>query len=147
MSNLTIRDQELVALGAAMGSNCVPCVEHHIPESRKAGLTDPEIHAAILHADTIRQVPARKVLNAALTLLPAAAEVSNAGAGDCCAGAAAAAPQTELGNAAQPRDMMMGMMAKMMGACGSHGRAAGAPDPAEKKPAASVATSGECGCG
>ena len=57
-----------------MGSNCVSCVEYHIPESRKVGLSDPEIHAAIQHADKIRQVPARKTLQAALKLLPSAAD-------------------------------------------------------------------------
>jgi 4-carboxymuconolactone decarboxylase len=80
MSDLTPRDRELVALGAAMGSNCVPCIEFHIPESRKVGLSDPEIHAAIQHADKIRQVPARKTLQAALKMLPSATgEAWNAG--------------------------------------------------------------------
>ncbi|MBI3376689.1 MAG: carboxymuconolactone decarboxylase family protein [Betaproteobacteria bacterium] len=85
MSDLSPRERELVALGAAMGSNCVPCVEYHIPESRKSGLTDPEIHAAILHADKIRQVPARKTLQAALKLLPsAAADVPISGKSEGC---------------------------------------------------------------
>ena len=68
MTELALRDRELVALGA-MGSNCVPCVEHHIPESRKAGLTDAEIRAAVEQADKVRQVPARRVLAAALAML------------------------------------------------------------------------------
>lgn len=80
MSDLTSRESELVALGAALGSNCVPCVEYHIPQARKAGLTDQEIHAAIQLADKVRQVPAQKVLRAALNLLPQAAE-SLAGTG------------------------------------------------------------------
>ncbi len=85
MSDLSPRDRELVALGAAMGSNCVPCVEYHIPESRKVGLNDMEIHAGIQHADKIRQVPARKTLQAALKLLPPATDaVRNAGTGDGC---------------------------------------------------------------
>jgi len=85
MSDLSSRERELVALGAAMGSNCVPCVEYHIPESRKVGLTDPEIHAAIQHADKIRQVPARKTLQAAMKLLPCAADdVRNAATSEGC---------------------------------------------------------------
>lgn len=83
MTTLTSRDRELVALGAAMGSNCVPCVEYHIPEARKAGLTDPEIHAAIQHADKIREVPARKTLQAALRLLPSVA-TQDAGVSEGC---------------------------------------------------------------
>jgi 4-carboxymuconolactone decarboxylase len=69
MTNLTPRETELVALGAAMGSNCVPCIEHHVPEARKAGLSDLQIRAAIELADKVRQVPARKVLEAAHRLL------------------------------------------------------------------------------
>jgi len=78
MTNLTPRETELVALGAALGSNCVPCVEHHIPQARKAGLTDPEIGAVIELADKVRQVPARKVLEAAQRILN---EQSGSGAG------------------------------------------------------------------
>jgi 4-carboxymuconolactone decarboxylase len=69
MEILNLRERELVALGAAMGSNCVPCVEFHIAESRKAGIPDPAIRAAIDLSDKVRQVPARKTLQAALTLL------------------------------------------------------------------------------
>jgi 4-carboxymuconolactone decarboxylase len=70
MNNLSPRERELVALGAAMGSNCISCIEYHIPEARKAGLTDSQISEAIGLADKVRQVPARKVLNAALKMLP-----------------------------------------------------------------------------
>lgn len=69
MEPLDVRDRELVALGAAMGSNCVPCIEYHIPQARSAGLSDAQIGEAIRLADKVRQVPAAKVLKAALTLL------------------------------------------------------------------------------
>lgn len=69
MSGLTKRDQELVALGAALASNCIPCVEYHIPQARKAGLGAEEIRWAIAVADKVRQVPARKVLDVARGLL------------------------------------------------------------------------------
>lgn len=132
MTDLSPRDRELVALGAAMGSNCVPCVEYHIPESRKAGLTDPEIHAAIRHADKIRQVPARKTLQAALKMLPSTA-------GD--------AGNAETSSTPQSVDVMAGMMSKMMAACGSHGQPLSTPDAAEKRPAVNPAASEGCGCG
>lgn len=149
MSDLTPRDRELVALGAAMGSNCVPCVEYHIPESRRAGLTDQEIHAAIQHADKIRQVPARKTLQAALNLLRSAAGgVRNAGTDERCgSGEATEAAKAETGQSARPRDLMLGMMSKMMDACGGHGVPASAPNSADNKPATSPATSAGCGCG
>lgn len=69
MNQLTTRERELVALGAALGSNCVPCIEYHVPEARKAGLGDGEIAEAIELADKVRQVPARKVLAAATQAL------------------------------------------------------------------------------
>lgn len=65
MSRLSNRDTELVALGAAVGSNCVPCVRYHIREARDAGLTDDDIARAIETASEVKQVPATLVLNAA----------------------------------------------------------------------------------
>lgn len=69
MEELTSAQRELVALGAALGSNCVPCIDYHIPQARKAGLSDRQIYEAIRLADKLRQVPARKVLDTALDLL------------------------------------------------------------------------------
>lgn len=148
MSSLSPRDRELVALGAAMGSNCVPCIEYHIPESRRVGLTDEDIRTAIQHADKIRQVPARKTLEAALSKLPSATgEAGDAGTsphGGCGAdrdaGGAGASP------AAQPMDAMIGMMSKMMATRCGQAPAAGAPKPSEEKPAADPAKAEGCGC-
>ena len=66
MSELNNREQKLVALGAAIASNCLPCIEYHIPEAKKAGLTDTQIKEAVQTADKVRQVPARMVLETAL---------------------------------------------------------------------------------
>lgn len=71
MAHLSPRDRELVAIGASMGSNCVPCIEYHIPQARKAGISDAEIAEAIRLADKVRQVPARKVMDVALQLVGA----------------------------------------------------------------------------
>jgi AhpD family alkylhydroperoxidase len=65
MTDLTSREIELVAIGAALGSNCVPCIEFHIPEAHKAGLTAAQIREAIQYADKVRQAPAQKVLDIA----------------------------------------------------------------------------------
>ncbi len=35
MSILTNKEKELVRIGAAMGSNCIACIENHIPQARK----------------------------------------------------------------------------------------------------------------
>ncbi len=77
MSELTPRERQLVFLGAAMGSNCISCIEHHIPASRKAGLTDAQISEAIGLADSLRQVPARKTLDMALRLLSGSPDLAS----------------------------------------------------------------------
>lgn len=69
MNDLNHRERELVALGAAMGSNCIWCIEYHIPQARQAGLTDSQITEAIRLSSTVRQVPARKVFETAMRML------------------------------------------------------------------------------
>jgi len=66
MSELNNREQELVALGAAIASNCVPCIEYHIPEAGRAGLSNSQIKEAVQIADKVRRVPARMVMETAL---------------------------------------------------------------------------------
>lgn len=83
MKSLSARDRELVALGAALGSNCVPCIEYHIPEARTAGLSDHEIGEAIRLADNVRQVPAAKVLKSAMTMIGETGEPSGSANADC----------------------------------------------------------------
>ena len=69
MADLSNTERELVALGAAIASNCIPCAEFHIAEARTLGLADAQIVEAVRLADKVRQVPARKVLTVAFALL------------------------------------------------------------------------------
>lgn len=87
MSELSNREKRLVALGAAIASNCVPCVEYHIPEARTAGLTDDQIRDAVQIADKVRQVPARMVLETALARIKKNSDTlaSRGGTGCGCA--------------------------------------------------------------
>lgn len=71
MTELTPRERELVALGAAIGSNCAPCLEFHLPEARTAGLNDAEIQTALELADAVRSVAARHALATAHATLGA----------------------------------------------------------------------------
>ena len=82
MTDLSNTDRELVALGAAIASNCIPCAEFHIAEARKLGLADSQIVEAVRLADKVRQVPSRKVLGVALALLNETPEATCAGSGD-----------------------------------------------------------------
>ena len=87
MSELNNREQELVALGAAIASNCMPCIEYHIPEARKAGLSNIQIKEAVQIADKVRRVPARTILQTALARIKESPNVmaETAGAGCGCA--------------------------------------------------------------
>ena len=69
MAHLTLQQRELAAIGASLASNCIPCIKYHIGKGRESGLTDEEIAEAIEVADTVRQVPARKVQEAARAAL------------------------------------------------------------------------------
>jgi 4-carboxymuconolactone decarboxylase len=88
MSELNNREQSLVALGAAIASNCVPCVEYHIPGARRAGLSDVEISEAVRIADKVRRVPARTVIETARARIETSARASaeTAGSGCGCSG-------------------------------------------------------------
>jgi AhpD family alkylhydroperoxidase len=48
------QDKELAAIGASIGCNCRPCIEHHIPASREAGLSEAELADAIATARAVR---------------------------------------------------------------------------------------------
>lgn len=82
MAELSKKERELVALGAAIASNCVPCAESHIDEGRRVGLTDSQIVEAVRLADKVCQVPARKVRKVALALLNETPEATCAASGD-----------------------------------------------------------------
>lgn len=88
MAVLTLRERELVALGAAMGSNCAPCIEFHIPAAQKAGLTKEQVNEAIQIADKVRQVPAKKVFVTAQNLLAEGVGTSQGDGNQECKGAA-----------------------------------------------------------
>jgi 4-carboxymuconolactone decarboxylase len=48
------RDKELAALGASIGSNCRPCVDHHIPAAREAGVSETELAEPVATARAVR---------------------------------------------------------------------------------------------
>lgn len=66
---LSERDKELVAIGAAVASNCIPCIAYHIKQSRKTGLDDEQIREAIDLSQQIREIPATQVVKTALAQL------------------------------------------------------------------------------
>ena len=88
MEHLGRRDREFVAIGAALGSNCIPCVINHIREARKVGITDEQIRAAVEVAAAIRKMPAAQVVATAYAQLgdevPLQDEGDVCGPAECC---------------------------------------------------------------
>jgi 4-carboxymuconolactone decarboxylase len=83
-------------LGAALASNCVPCVEYHIPGARKAGLSDVEISEAVRIADKVRRVPARTVLETARARIKTSPEGTEDAAGSGCGCGATKQPRNSM---------------------------------------------------
>ena len=81
---LSCREKELTALGAAIASNCVPCIEYHVPRARKSGLSDAQIREAVELADKVRRVPANKVLQTAFALLTREDSAESTQSGGSC---------------------------------------------------------------
>jgi len=69
MESLKEREQLFVALGAAIGSNCVPCVETIVPKARAAGIENCELRLALNVADYVRRRPVAKVLSTAKAIV------------------------------------------------------------------------------
>jgi len=53
---------ELVAIGAAIASNCEPCLRFHYKRAKELGITDADIAQAIATAQAVKETPARHVL-------------------------------------------------------------------------------------
>ena len=56
---------QLVALGAAIASNCEPCFKFHYDQARKLGVTDADMRRAVDLAQKVKETPARAVLDLA----------------------------------------------------------------------------------
>lgn len=60
---------ELVALGASIASNCMPCFDYHYGKARELGISDEDVLLAVKTALMVKQVSARGVLGVAERLL------------------------------------------------------------------------------
>jgi 4-carboxymuconolactone decarboxylase len=52
---------EMIALAAAVASNCLPCTEYHLAHAEKEGLTKEEIAELVNIATLVKQRPANEV--------------------------------------------------------------------------------------
>jgi AhpD family alkylhydroperoxidase len=60
---------ELVAIGAAIGSNCESCLQYHIAQAIELGVTRADMGLAIKTARRVKDTPARNILKLADQLL------------------------------------------------------------------------------
>lgn len=51
---LTIKEKELVNIGASVATGCKPCIDYHFAKARQAGASDEEIKQAISDAVVVR---------------------------------------------------------------------------------------------
>jgi len=76
--------KELVAIGAAIGSNCEMCFKHHYNEARKLGVSKEDMRLAVEIAEAVKASPARSISELADKYLrEPAAQPSTA---SCCCG-------------------------------------------------------------
>ncbi len=92
--------EELVAIGAAIASNCEPCFRFHYDRARKLGVSKVDMARAVATADKVRQAPARAVLELAHRYLGGDSE--GAPEQPCCS-PSEAAPVTLVGIPAAPK--------------------------------------------
>jgi len=60
---------ELVAIGAAIASNCEPCLKFHYDQAHKLGVADADMRRAVDLAQKVKETPARAVLELASRML------------------------------------------------------------------------------
>lgn len=61
--------KEMIAIGASVTANCIPCIRFHFAKAREAGVTDVEIKAAVLVGKMVRKGAATKWDEEIATLL------------------------------------------------------------------------------
>ena len=69
---------EYVALGAAIGANCEPCLKYHVAAALKVGITLPDIAKAVAMAAKVKETPARAILKLAEQLTQTGGESAGA---------------------------------------------------------------------
>jgi AhpD family alkylhydroperoxidase len=76
------RTRELIAVGASVTANCLPCLQHHIEKASAAGAEDQELDEAIEIAKMVRKGAASKMDSFASTI--GRAEAAQGGPAEDC---------------------------------------------------------------
>lgn len=76
---ITEQIRELIALGAAIGASCEPCLKYHSKKAREVGLRDAQMREAIEVGRMVKEASARNIAGLAKKLIPETAKAST-----CC---------------------------------------------------------------
>jgi AhpD family alkylhydroperoxidase len=93
--------QELVAIGAAIASNCEPCFRYHFDKARKLGVSKEDMARAVTTAKMVKESPARAVVELAEKYL--GTKIGTKEGPDACRPAADVAPVALGGSAPAPK--------------------------------------------
>ena len=75
---------ELVAIAAAIASNCEPCFKYHYDQARKLGVSNLDMRRAVDLAQKVKDTPARAILDNAQRYLGPSTPDTVAKAESCC---------------------------------------------------------------
>ena len=83
---LSAKEKELVAIGASIAGNCIPCLQWHYKKCIELGFSKEEMHDAFEMAKKVKEVPNNKIYEAAAKLnqSSAAEQKSCSGESGCC---------------------------------------------------------------
>lgn len=59
--SLDAKTQELIAVGASIAANCLPCLRYHFAEARKLGCTLEDIQETIELAKLVKERPTEDI--------------------------------------------------------------------------------------
>lgn len=76
MSIYTDQVNELVAIAAAIGANCEPCLKYHYDAARKLGVSNEDMLSAVRMALRVKQAPANAMIDLAGRLLGSPIEIA-----------------------------------------------------------------------
>ena len=62
---LSEKEKELVAIGASIGGNCIPCLEYHYQKCIGLGYSKEEMREAFDTAKTVKEIPNAKIYETA----------------------------------------------------------------------------------
>lgn len=83
---------ELVAIGAAIASNCEPCLKFHFDKARKLGVSKDDMLQAVKTAQAVKDAPSKSISDLAVKILSSpdsskhTARFTAVGSGSCCGG-------------------------------------------------------------